>query len=396
MPLLEDNRIDPTHVSLFGVSSAQACWYFQHYPRDRKYLKALVLVVWCLDAAHLALYGATMWYYLIEKKLVAFGQEALPWTSSVQLLCNTWGVAAIQSFYIFRISALSKSLILTAVLAVFVITDIALGFTLFFKSLVTITVHNFVELQAFDIALSVVTAATDVLLSGTLVALLFKSRTGSESAKRIINKLLLYTINTGLLTSFCAVLSLIMASHPIAKPCCTPVFDRAERILTTSTQVLLSPATSIYIMFYYIGAHLYSVSLLANLNARESIRAQASDEVHTEALSRLTALLRQISPTTRRRSQLQMWERGIPPLSPAGIVVSIQRDTTVVFDNDAAHGTKGAETDSDACGPDTSTSRGSHGFLYPDTAITADERASGGWEEVDLTRLRLTPSPYLR
>ncbi|OSD06474.1 hypothetical protein PYCCODRAFT_1474612 [Trametes coccinea BRFM310] len=354
--------------SLFGASTAQTVWYCKHYPNDRTFVKLLVAVVWTFTVTHLVLYGATMWIYLVQQKLVAFGQTALPWTSNLQILCNAFIVFTIQSFYVFRVMALSKSVALTAVLAVFLLADLALAATLFVKSLMTDTVSDYIKLQAFDIALSTVTATTDVLLSATLVTLLVRSRTGSPRSNRLINKLMFYTINTGLMTSFCAVLSLIM--------------------------VLVSPATSIYVMFYYIGAHLYSVSLLATLNARAALRAQAQNLENTAALTQLADLLQRISPRPRPRPRPRdrqasgappTWGRAITP--PLSIVVSIQRDTTVTFDEDLGAGCKaGAGVHSERSPR--------HGRLLDlDGAMERmyGQRARDSW--IDVTRL--TPSPDL-
>ncbi|KAH9902932.1 hypothetical protein C8Q73DRAFT_27693 [Cubamyces lactineus] len=299
--------------SLFGVSTSQARWYCRHYPHDRILLRVLVAIVWSMDACHLMLYSATMWSYLVDKKFAVFGQTALPWTANVQILCNACVVVVIQSFYVFRIIALGKSLVLGVVLALFVMADFGVAITLFTESIKTDSVADSIKLQAFDIALSTVTAITDVVLSATLVVLLIRSRTGSSRSNRLINKLLFYTINTGLLTSFCAVLSLIL--------------------------VLVSPTTSIYVMFYYIGAHLYSVSLLATLNARAGLRAQVDDAGHSSALSQFADILQRITPLPfpvpasrplQRRPSPYMWNRSPSQL----IVVAVQRDTVVTFDCD--------------------------------------------------------------
>ncbi|KAI9057290.1 hypothetical protein FKP32DRAFT_1373293 [Trametes sanguinea] len=351
-------------ASLFGASTAQAVWYCKHYSHDRTFVKLLVAVVWTFAATHLLLYGATMWFYLVQQKLVAFGQTALPWTSNLQILCNAFIVFIIQSFYVFRVMALSKSVALTGVLAIFLLADLGLATTLFIKSLMTETVADYVKLQAFDIALSTVTATTDVLLSATLVALLVRSRTGSPRSNRLINKLLFYTINTGLMTSICAVLSLIM--------------------------VLISPATSIYVMFYYIGAHLYSVSLLATLNARAALRAQAQNLENTDALTQFADLLQRIAPRPRARDRQASHApstRGRTITPPLSIVVSIQRDTTVTFDEDLDTGRK------PGVGLRSQRSPRDGKFLDLDRAVERMnvQRASDSW--VDVTRL--TPSPDL-
>ncbi|KAL7279126.1 hypothetical protein ACG7TL_006966 [Trametes sanguinea] len=286
--------------------------------------------------------------------------------------------------------------------------------SLFVKSLMTDTVSDYIKLQAFDIALSTVTATTDVLLSATLVTLLVRSRTGSPSesrgvgpgltvvpplprSNRLINKLLFYTINTGLMTSVCAVLSLIMGGvHP-------------NSYRRDSPQVLVSPATSIYVMFYYIGAHLYSVSLLATLNARAALRAQAQNLENTAAPTQLADLLQRISPRPRARVRDRRASDDVPSTwgrtdthivrpgdladqvasyqPPLSIVVSIQRHTTVTFDDDLGAGCKaGAGVHSERSPRDGK-------FLDLDRAVEGMyvRRASDSW--IDVTRL--TPSPDL-
>ncbi|KAH9850264.1 hypothetical protein C2E23DRAFT_887439 [Lenzites betulinus] len=275
-------------ASLFGVATGQVVWYYKHYPHDRRFLKMLVALVWSFDAFHLMLYGATsahsrvlyplarisheditVWNYLVLKEVQALGLTLLPWESSAQLLCNAFAVVTIQSFYTYRIWTLSQKPYLAALLVVFVFGDFGLAFTIFMKSLMTMDVTDYIGLANFDIALSSVTASTDILLCGTLVILLAMSRTGSAGANRLINKLVLYTINTGALTTFCAVVSLIT--------------------------VVIMPTTSVYVMFYYIGTRLYSVSLLATLNARESLRIQAERIGHV-TFPRLTSISRASGP----------------------------------------------------------------------------------------------------
>ncbi|KAI0368640.1 hypothetical protein BV20DRAFT_1053832 [Pilatotrama ljubarskyi] len=231
---------------LFGVTTAQSGWYFRHYPTDRPILRILVATIWILDAVHLGLYLATMTIYLVKKEAASFGREPLPWTSNVQLLCNACAIGLIHSFYASRIWTLSREKLLLVVMAAFIMSTWVFAIVLFFKTIMTDAVAEYVP---FDIAMSAMTASTDVLLCGALVILLSRSRTGTVGANRLINKLMLFTVNTGLLTSVYAILAVVM--------------------------VLVSPMTSFFVMFYYIGARLYSVSLLATLNSRASLRMEA-------------------------------------------------------------------------------------------------------------------------
>ncbi|KAH9850316.1 hypothetical protein C2E23DRAFT_836048 [Lenzites betulinus] len=156
-------------------------------------------------------------------------------------------------------------------MAFFIFGTFVCGALLFFVSIFTDIVAHYVELVRYDIALSAMCSSTDVLLCGSLVVLLAKSRTGTRAANRLLNKLMLYTIHTGLMTSVNAILSMIL--------------------------VLTLPRSSIFVMFYYIGARFYSVSLLGTLNARASLRAQA------ENMGQLSLPNIQITaPTTPKRT----------------------------------------------------------------------------------------------
>ncbi|KAI0671619.1 hypothetical protein C8Q78DRAFT_1078415 [Trametes maxima] len=329
--------------SLFGVSTAQAGWYYRHYPRDRRFLKMLVALIWSFDTLHLFLYGATMWVYLVRKEVSTAGVTVLPWESSAQLLCNACAIFTVQTFYSYRIWTLSQNRFLAIFLTMFIFADFGLAITLFVKSIMTTNVEDFIGLTHFDIALSSVTAATDVLLSGTLMILLANSRTGSVGANRLINKLLLYTITTGLPTSFCAIASLITVS--------------------------LLPTTSIYVMFYYIGARLYSISFLATLNARQSLRIQAERIGHI-SLPRLTSI-------RHDTSKQDTWNRSP---RPPEVVVTMQ------------HGT-GATLEGEQVGKEVYSRR--PGSFHEQRMLEVDESTSslrGPWEMVKFASCPVLPA----
>ncbi|KAL7279118.1 hypothetical protein ACG7TL_006958 [Trametes sanguinea] len=322
-------------ASLFGVSTAQALWYYKTYPRDRRFIKLLVGAIWGFDALHLLLYIATsrsfprLIYNIYEMLTgptrkcghISFRNRSKRWDrryflgndarileycrSLIRFLslgspahnCSACAIVTIQLFYTYRIWTLSKSQTLAAMLAIVVLGDFALALTLFVKTILTDDVQDFIGLTNFDVALSSVTAIADVLLSGTLVILLALSRTGSAGANRLINKLVLYTINTGLLTSVFAIFALVA--------------------------VIVLPTTAIYVMFYYIGTRLYSVSLLATLNARASLRIQAERIGHV-SLPRLSSV-----SISRKSSG---WARSDP--LPRDVVVAIQHDEGPVFEDE--------------------------------------------------------------
>lgn len=101
-------------------------------------------------------------------------------------------------------------------------------------------------------AVNAMGAASDLAIALTLVALLHRARTGFRRSETIINRLILFSINTGLLTSMCAVLSLVT--------------------------ITVFPSTFIYMTFFVCVSRLYTNTLYATLNARRSnARGEAED-----------------------------------------------------------------------------------------------------------------------
>ena len=57
--------------------------------------------------------------------------------------------------------------------------------------------------------MNIMSFISDLGITVALTFLLNASRTGYERSETVINKLIVFTINTGLLTSLCAVMSLV-------------------------------------------------------------------------------------------------------------------------------------------------------------------------------------------
>ncbi|KAG8218151.1 hypothetical protein J3R82DRAFT_3693 [Butyriboletus roseoflavus] len=127
----------------------------------------------------------------------------------------------------------------------------------FYSCTLSLNVKTFVQLaslKALSMSVNAVAAAGDVLIAAFLCSLLQMSRTGFRRSDTMINKLIVFSINTGLLTSICAVASLI--------------------------SIAAWPTTFIYIAFYFCLGRLYCNSLLATLNARKGLRGgSGSDEM---------------------------------------------------------------------------------------------------------------------
>ncbi|KAJ7224300.1 hypothetical protein GGX14DRAFT_649470 [Mycena pura] len=106
---------------------------------------------------------------------------------------------------------------------------------------------DIITLQKLGIAVNSLSAACDIVISIVLILLLKLSKTGFKKSTDLINKLIVFTFNTGLPTSLCALLTAIF--------------------------VAASPSTFLYIFFYLLLGRLYTNSLLVTLNSRDYIKS---------------------------------------------------------------------------------------------------------------------------
>jgi len=99
----------------------------------------------------------------------------------------------------------------------------------------------------------------DAIIASALCILLAKSRTGFRQTDSLVNILMVYTVNTGLLTSIVAAISLILYT--------------------------VTPHNYIFLALYFNMSKLYLNALLATLNARSNLRNQMNGAIATIPLS---------------------------------------------------------------------------------------------------------------
>ncbi|KIM76349.1 hypothetical protein PILCRDRAFT_826333 [Piloderma croceum F 1598] len=264
-PFKLDNTMGVTLIgvifaaALWGVSCVQVWFYFNNYPKDAWYIKLLVAAVLASDTTHQALISHTIYSYLITNfgNVVELGN--IVWSLQVQVIFNALTAVMVQSFLTFRVWRLSNgSYILTSLVVPLVVGEFVTILYYFVKGSQLQTYAQLAALRSLSMAVNALAAAGDVLIAFVLCLMLQKSRTGFRRSDTMIKKLIIFTMNTGLLTSICAVASLI--------------------------SIVSAPNTIIYIAFYFNLGRLYSNTLVATLNARQSIRS-VGDEVMTVSLN---------------------------------------------------------------------------------------------------------------
>ncbi|KAF8999303.1 hypothetical protein BDQ17DRAFT_756729 [Cyathus striatus] len=283
---------------LHGVSCVQA-WYYYTHQRDSWPIKALVGAVMAFDTIHQALITHTVYTYLVSNWGDTAFIQRLVWSMLVEVLFNGLTGLLVQSFLTMRVWRLSnRKVILTGICSILVVAEFGCVVTFTAMSLHLETFVQLAKLKYLSILVNALAAAGDVLIAGTLCVLLHRSRTGFERSDTMINKLILFAVNTGLLTSICACASLI--------------------------SITVAGETFLYIGFFFCIGRLYTNSLLATLNARKMIRG-AGNGTHSTS------------------DAISLSVRDFPKNGPMGSTrrptdISIKIDTTREFATDSDHG----------------------------------------------------------
>ncbi|EJF67269.1 hypothetical protein DICSQDRAFT_158751 [Dichomitus squalens LYAD-421 SS1] len=279
----------------YGVSVSQVFYYFTRYPHDPLYLKLLVFAVWVTDTVHQGLISHTVYWYFVTTYGDPTALGRLAPTIIIEVYFNAFTALFVQSFFAMRIYRLSgKKMWLVVPVVMLIGTEFGIIMAYSIKALAFKTFIDLTKLKDLSVSINAFAAAGDVCIAAILCTILQTSKTGFSKSNHIINRLMVFSVNTGLLTSICACISLIT--------------------------ILALPNTFVYICFFFLMGRLYSNSLMATLNARKGIR-EASSKTHDNSLS-----LQNIHPTGH----------GIPTnFSKTDTSIAIRIDTTKDTQHDA-------------------------------------------------------------
>ncbi|ETW75651.1 lep6-lignin expressed protein 6 [Heterobasidion irregulare TC 32-1] len=267
-------------VALSALVFLQTIIYFYIYRQDLWRIQLIVGTVWALDATHVALTCTATWTYLV----LNFGNEDItdfiPITSSIvyenssacvhtsqQLGIAFTGLVGfiVQAFFTHRVFRLSNNRVLASILIV--MTVVRLGAAL-------VTTIEMMRLKSFGVLLDqfawsislglALSSALDLLLSASLSFYLRSNKTGfGTQMDRIVSAIILYTINTGMLTS----------------------------MMTVSTLIcwLVIPNNCAFLAMHFAVSKLHANSLLTTLNTRKVLQEYSKPrfEVGTHQLDTL-------------------------------------------------------------------------------------------------------------
>ncbi|PIL32345.1 hypothetical protein GSI_05591 [Ganoderma sinense ZZ0214-1] len=265
-------------VFLYGLFVHQAFKYFRSYGADARWLKGLVVVALVLETAVSALHihltyviqlcfihpllvlpPLNSYFYFLENygNPLAFLEDV--WSINIFSTFSACIMINCQSFYAVRILLVGPTRykylpVVASVLLMAGAMGISISITVVGFS--GLDINNFQTLLTLILAYNAVASCGDVVLTGSMIYVLHSCRTGLRRTDNMINRLIMYAVSTGLLTT---------------------IFNILSAVLTHT----LGINNWAWLGTMMIAERLYSNSLMAALNSRRFTAEKAGEHSHS-------------------------------------------------------------------------------------------------------------------
>ncbi|KAG1786463.1 uncharacterized protein HD556DRAFT_1052830 [Suillus plorans] len=235
---------------LSGVITAQTVTYIKQYPNDTSTTKSIVAVTWILDSIHTGLVCTTSWIFMVQ----GFGDESkidyIPVPLAISVALTAFLTLIVHCFFAHRIHKLTHNdWRISGPIVVFAFLRLvaALVSTVEMIELQTMTAFRHKVEWVFTTGLAL-SCVVDVLVTAGLCFTLRRNRSHSNM-DRVINTIVLYTLENNALTSVATIISMI----------CWVAMDNL-----------------IFLGVHFVLSKLYANSLLATLNSRKQLQEERS------------------------------------------------------------------------------------------------------------------------
>ncbi|RPD70445.1 hypothetical protein L226DRAFT_616161 [Lentinus tigrinus ALCF2SS1-7] len=238
----------------YGVLIHQVYRYVSICRSDKAINKAFVLSILVMDTIDTTAVVHACYTYLVSNYLRPTMLLRTIWSVKILPILAGTTIVICQSFFARRVYLLSKKHRLLVALSVSLML-VMFGFAVV-GTVVTFEFQTYAEAQRFvwiDSGACVAAIASDSLTAGVLIFSLARQRTAYKKTKNVLNTLILYTINTGLLTGIVNTLALVFA--------------------------LALSGNMIWIAVQFFSIKMYTNSVLAVLNSRQSLGGASENTV---------------------------------------------------------------------------------------------------------------------
>ncbi|KAJ6449796.1 hypothetical protein C8R45DRAFT_1224322 [Mycena sanguinolenta] len=238
---------------LYMAELLQAVYYFQNFKEDSWKLKSYVAVAFAIDTISAIGDCACVYLYTITHTGDFVYRTKQNWAVPLYMICTNSVSFLVQSFLAFRYWRFTNTTTIVCVLSILILATFGVGI---YSILAVVLFPAFKDRSKIRISgtINLVTqVSADCIIAGALVRDLMKAKTmfkGQRRVNNMLNRLVLHTIQTGTVTAVIAVLALVT--------------------------FLIDDESNIPVGILYTYGRVYILSMLMNLNIRDSGRSKDS------------------------------------------------------------------------------------------------------------------------
>ncbi|KZP10132.1 hypothetical protein FIBSPDRAFT_852030 [Athelia psychrophila] len=198
---------------LFGLVTCQTYVYYQKFPKDAVLFKLLVAVIWVLELSHTIANSDYLYTMTVINYANPIGVTEAPTSLGVGILCSAFIGPLVQAWFAYRVLKFSGSFYIPVLCwflsAMRCASTISVAVEALQGGNVAAFEHTYRWLLIFILAIG---AAVDILIAASLCYYFRQHGKRSGVYAKTMNQLMLWTIETGLLTSVTAVSMLVCVS----------------------------------------------------------------------------------------------------------------------------------------------------------------------------------------
>ncbi|KAJ3795174.1 hypothetical protein GGU11DRAFT_249769 [Lentinula aff. detonsa] len=193
------------NMILFGVLLNQMHFYFQTYRSDALWIKCLVAYLFVVETANTVFDMIIIYQPLITQFGTQKAVKYFPTLFMTEPIVVVLVSMPIQCFFAWRITKITKSYIIPAIIVVLAFTSATGGFITGIKIVILKLFIKKPELHWSALLWFLPSCVADILITVTLVRSLSKRKTSFSVTNSMIDKLIRMTVQTGMITAICAI-----------------------------------------------------------------------------------------------------------------------------------------------------------------------------------------------
>ncbi|PBK96108.1 hypothetical protein ARMGADRAFT_1010928 [Armillaria gallica] len=268
------------NLLLLGMIFVQYYMYFIKYQRrDKLWIRIFVYSLLLVNVGGTILYMVDMYMALI----LNFGSAARStWLGAANSALTAIMAGAVQLFFAWRVKILTSSWISASSVCFTALLAVAGGIATAAEANAQQAVTDFQTFKITVIIWLVSSCVCDFLITGALVWYLRGHKTGFEQSDELMDRIIRLTVQTGLITSICAMLDLV-TFLAIASP-------------------------NVHIIFTGMLGKLYTNALMSSLNARSGWSYSVSSKTNMDSSRKKDDVVRLTTANTEVFVQVERHE----------------------------------------------------------------------------------------